>query len=194
MYSIKIGLKFGDMTVSCNTYREAMNKYEEIKKEYSNIPCTITVCKEDQIQFVKNNKNSFDNFLYKLLDTLEEIGKYQIDMSEAENEYHQLKNKMYHDLEEVNLEGLSDNEQLDILHNMKNNLTKRRLIENENAKNYGFYSTYNTILDSLDRYFHSHKKTKERQGQNRFNNNYYKESAKIKKDKLDKINNLRELI
>ena len=34
MYLIKIELKYGEFTVSAETYQEAINEYKEIKEEY----------------------------------------------------------------------------------------------------------------------------------------------------------------
>jgi hypothetical protein len=193
MYLIKIELKYGEFTVSAETYQEAINEYKEIKEEYKSIPCKITMYKEDQIQFVKENSNhSFDTLFKNLLDALEELGKYQIELNEKEDEFNRIKDRIYHNIEETNLNELSIDEQLNLLHNAKSEFTKRRLIKIENQKNYGFYKTYQMIIERMLSYVDSgEKKVRERENASRYNKPYYNEDIKVKEKLLKKIDKMR---
>lgn len=188
-YSIEIKLKYGEFTVSASTYQECMSKYSEIKEEYKNIPCEIVVYKKDQVQFVKQNKKDTIESLYKdLKNVMIKIAAHQIELCTKEEKYHQVKNKLYHELEELNLDGMSTEEQADYLQNMKGELTKRRLIEIENRKSFAFYNCYNAILAAMEDY-HKKRVSREATNQTRYNNIYYTENIKVKQDKLAKLLN-----
>lgn len=188
-YLIRIKLKYGEFSVSANTYAECMTKYKEIKEEYKNMPCEIIVTKQEKIQFVKQNKKDTMETLYnELKNVMIKIGQHQIDMLTREEKYHQVKNRLYHDLEEINLDNMNETEKANYLDNMKSELTKRRLIEIENRCNFAFYDCYNIILTTMEDY-KNNKKAKEGLSQERFGNKYYKESIKIKKEKLNKLIN-----
>lgn len=188
-YLIKIKLKYGEFSVSANTYAECMTKYKEIKEEYKNMPCEIIVTKQEKIQFVKQNKKDTMETLYnELKNVMIKIGQHQIDMLTKEEKYHQVKNRLYHDLEEINLDNMSETDKADYLDSMKSELTKRRLIEIENRCNFAFYDCYNVILTAMEDY-KNNKKSKEGLSQQRFGNKYYKESMKVKQEKLDKLIN-----
>ena len=192
MYSIEIKMKYGKFKVKSDNYQECMNKYKEIKEEYSKIPCEIIVYKDDEVQFIKgNSEESFENLYNKLIDILLEMGQYQIDISSEEKEYGEIKNKLYHSLEEMDLSETSDKEQLTFLNKMKGELSKRRLIENENRKLYAFDRVYRIILDELNVYKNKEKETKEEASINRYTNVYYKEGVKAKRNRIKEINNLK---
>lgn len=192
MYKIKIGLKYGSFSVKSDTYKECMEKYHEIKNEYANIPAEITVYKDDKIQFVKyTGKKSFEKLYNNLIDNLIEIGKYQVEVTREEHNYGKVKNDLYHELEELDLGELDDRKQLDFLNNMKSELTKRRITENENRKLYGFDKAYNTILDALNNYIQKEKPIKDEASVKRYNETYYTESNGKKKEKIKKLQNLK---
>lgn len=188
-YLIKIKLKYGEFSVSANTYAECMAKYKEIKEEYKNMSCEIIVTKQEKIQFVKQNKKDTIETLYnELKNVMIKIGQHQIDMLTKEEKYHQVKNRLYHDLEEINLDNMSETDKADYLDSMKSELTKRRLIEIENRCNFAFYDCYNVILTAMEDY-KNNKKSKEGLSKQRFGNKYYKESIKVKQEKLDRLIN-----
>lgn len=188
-YLIEIKLKYGECAVKCNTYSECMEKYKEIKEEYKNVPCEIIVTKKDKIQFVKQNKKDTMESLYnELKNVMIKIGQHQIDSLNEELKYHQVKNKLYHDLEETDISSMSETEKASYLDHMKLQLTKRRLIELENQSNFAFYGCYNTILSVMKDYNIS-KKRRENAGKERYNAKYYQESIKDKKEKLNKLIN-----
>lgn len=192
MYSIEIKMKYGKFKVKSDNYQECMNKYKEIKEEYSKIPCEIIVYKDDEVQFIKgNSKESFENLYNKLIDILLEMGQYQIDISSEEKKYGEIKNKLYHSLEEMDLSETTDKEQLTFLNKMKGELSKRRLIENENKKLYAFDRVYRKILDELNVYKNKERETKEEASINRYTNVYYKEGVKAKRNRIKEINNLK---
>jgi len=192
MYKIKIGLKYGSFSLKADSYKECMEKYNEIKQEYSNIPAEITVYKDDKVQFVKHTgKKSFEKLYNNLIDNLIEIGKYQVEMTKNENTYGNVKNKLYHQLEELDLGELEETKQLEFLNNMKSELTKRRITENENRKLYGFDKAYNTILDALSNYIQKEKPIKDEASIKRYNEKYYTESNGEKKEKIKKLHNLK---
>lgn len=166
-----------------------MSKYNEIKEEYKNIPCEIVVYKKDQVQFIKQNKKDTIESLYKdLKNIMIKIAAHQIELCTKELQYHQIKNKLYHELEELNLDDMNTEEQADYLQYMKSELTKRRLIEIENRKSFAFYNCYNAILTAMEDY-HNKKVSREATTQTRYKNIYYTESIKVKQDKLTKLLN-----
>lgn len=187
-YLIRIKLKYGEFSVSANTYAECMTKYKEIKEEYKNMPCEIIVTKQDQVQFIKKKDNTIEDLYKELKNVMIKIGQHQIDMLTKEEKYHQVKNRLYHDLEEINLDNMSETDKADYLDSMKSELTKRRLIEIENRCNFAFYDCYNVILTAMEDY-KNNKKAKEGLSKQRFGNKYYKESIKVKQEKLDKLIN-----
>lgn len=192
MYKIKIGLKYGSFSVKSDTYKECMEKYNEIKQEYSNIPAEITVYKDDKVQFVKyTGKKSFEKLYNNLIDNLIEIGKYQVEVTREEHNYGKVKNDLYHELEELDLGELDDRKQLEFLNNMKSELTKRRITECENRKLYGFDKAYNTILDALNNYIQKEKPIKDEASVKRYNETYYTESNGKKKEKIKRLQNLK---
>ena len=192
MYKIKIGLKYGSFSVKSDTYKECMEKYYEIKDEYANIPAEITVYKDDKVQFVKyTGKKSFEKLYNNLIDNLIEIGKYQVEVTREEHNYGKVKNDLYHELEELDLGELDDRKQLEFLNNMKSELTKRRITENENRKLYGFDKAYNTILEALSNYIQKEKPIKDEASIKRYNEKYYTESNGEKKEKIKKLHNLK---
>lgn len=188
-YLIRIKLKYGEFSVSANTYAECMTKYKEIKEEYKNIPCEIIVTKQEKIQFVKQNKKDTMETLYnELKNVMIKIGQHQIDLLNEESEYNQIKNKLYHDLEETDTTNMSETEKAKYLDHMKLQLTKRRLTEIENQYNYAFYGCYNHILSAMEGYNVS-KNRREKSGKERYNSQYYKEGVNVKKKKLNKLIN-----
>lgn len=192
MYKIKMNLKYGSFSIKSDTYKEIMEKYNEVKEEYKNIPAEITVYKDDNVMFVKNTgEKSFEKLYNNLIDNLIEIGKYQIEMTKNENVYGNVKNKLYHNLEELDLGELDEKSQLDFLNNMKNLLTKRRITENENRKLYAFDKAYNTILDTLSNYLYKEKPVKDEASIKRYDDIYYTETKAKKKDKIKKLYNLK---
>lgn len=91
----------------------------------------------------------------------------------------------------MDLSETSDKEQLTFLNKMKGELSKRRLIENENRKLYAFDRVYRIILDELNVYKNKEKETKEEASINRYTNVYYKEGVKAKRNRIKEINNLK---
>ena len=91
----------------------------------------------------------------------------------------------------MDLSETTDKEQLTFLNKMKGELSKRRLIENENRKLYAFDRVYRIILDELNVYKNKEKETKEEASINRYTNAYYKEGIKAKRNRIKEINNLK---
>ena len=77
---------------------------------------------------------------------------FQINLSKNEKKYTTCRNELYHDLETTDLSQLSTDEQIDYLMNMKSQLNKRRIIEEENKKLFGFYESFTAIYDIIMKY------------------------------------------
>lgn len=190
-YLIRINMKYGNMNVNAgDDYNNALGIYRNVKKEYENIPCTIELYNKEKedIQFVrKNNGVTFDELLNNFKDALIELARYQVKLCKEEKQYTELRNQLYHDLENTDLSELDDYEQIKVLHNMKKELSKRRLIEEENIKNYGFYNCFKTCYKALQSYEDGKGNIKRSTG--RFGDAYYKESINDKKGRVKNLLN-----
>ena len=140
-YELNINMEYGCMRVNLgDTYKEAMEKYNKVKVDYSDIPCVMTVTDNSKVLFVKENKDqSFDKLYNQLLSILAEMSKLQLNMSKKEKKFTALRNEMYHELECKDLSELSTEEQAEYLMKMKSELNKRRIIESQNQKQYAFF-------------------------------------------------------
>ena len=126
----------GEMNINLgDIYKEALEKYNKVKADYTNVPCKMKVedTEKKQVLFVKENKeNSFEKAYNQLLSSLIEMSRMQLNLSKNEKKYTECRNNLYHDLETTDLSQLSTDEQIDYLMNMKSQLNKRRIIEEEN--------------------------------------------------------------
>ena len=170
-----------------DTYKEAMEKYNKVKVEYSDIPCVMTVTDNSKVLFVKENKDqSFDKLYNQLLSILAEMSKLQLNMSKKEKKFTALRNEMYHELECKDLSELNTEEQAEYLMKMKSELNKRRIIESQNQKQYAFFDTFTKIYDLVMEYEEKREKM-EHHGCERFGKAYYKEDASAKKERSKKL-------
>lgn len=178
--------------LSFNTHKKAMCKYKEIKDFYESVPCTIKFYNEDEVQFIKTPEKDFTKLYNNFVDSLIELGRYQVEMCKNEDKLHELRNKLYHQLEQMDLSEMTDDEQLEYLLNTKNSLTKRRINENENRLNFGFSECFNSIYESLCAYGNT-KAKKEEQGIGRYKKDYYTEDMAKKKRRIKKLHELKRV-
>ena len=189
-YKMNIEMKYGCMNINLgSTYKEALEKYNKVKTDYINVPCKMKVedTEKKQVLFVKENKeNSFEKAYNQLLSSLIEISRMQLNLSKNEKKYTTCRNELYHDLETTDLSQLSTDEQIDYLMNMKSQLNKRRIIEEENKKLFGFYESFTAIYDIIMKY-EENKEKLNNQGVHRYGKTYYKENASVKKERNKRL-------
>ena len=187
-YELNINMEYGCMRVNLgDTYKEAMEKYNKVKVDYSDIPCVMTVTDNSKVLFVKENKDqSFDKLYNQLLSILAEMSKLQLNMSKKEKRFTALRNEMYHETELLDVGQMTVEQQAEYLMNMKNKLTQRRIIETENQKQYAFFDTFTKIYDLVIEYEEKREKM-EHHGCERFGKAYYKEDASAKKERSKKL-------
>ena len=187
-YELNINMEYGNMRVKLgDTYKEAMEKYNKVKADYSDIPCVMTVTDNSKVLFVKENKDeSFDKLYDQLLSILVEMSKLQLNMSKKEKRFTALRNEMYHELECKDLSELNTEEQAEYLMKMKSELNKRRIIESQNQKQYAFFDTFTKIYDLVMEYEEKREKM-EHHGCERYGKTYYKEDASAKKERSKKL-------
>ena len=183
-YKMNIEMKYGCMNINLgSTYKEALEKYNKVKADYANVPCKMKVedTEKKQVLFVKENKeNSFEKAYNQLLSSLIEMSRMQLNLSKNEKKYTTCRNELYHDRETTDLSQLSTDEQIDYLMNMKSQLNKRRIIEEENKKLFGFYDTFTKIYDLIMEYEENREKLNN-MGSHRYGNEYYREDNSVKK-------------
>ena len=187
-YELNINMEYGNMRVNLgDTYKEAMEKYNKVKADYSDIPCVMTVTDNSKVLFVKENKDqSFDKLYNQLLSTLVEMSKLQLNMSKKEKRFTALRNEMYHELECKDLSELNTEEQAEYLIKMKNELNKRRIIETQNQKQYAFFDTFTKIYDLVIEYEEKREKM-EHHGCERYGKAYYREDVSAKKERAKRL-------
>ena len=183
-YKMSIEMKYGVMNINLgDIYKEALEKYNKVKSDYANIPCKMKVedTEKNQVLFIKENKeNSFEKAYNQLLSSLIEMSRMQLNLSKNEKKYTECRNNLYHDLETTDLSQLSTDEQIDYLMNMKSQLNKRRIIEEENKKLFGFYESFTAIYDIIMEYEDNREKLNN-MGSHRYGNEYYREDNSVKK-------------
>ena len=187
-YKMSIEMEYGVMNINLSdTYKEAMVKYNKVKADYSEVPCKMIVKDNEDVLFIKDNKEqSFDKLYKQLLSTLAEMSKLQLNMSKREKKFTALRNEMYHKLECEDLSGLTIEEQSEYLMKMKSELNKRRIIETQNQKQYAFFDTFTKIYDLVMEYEEKREKM-EHHGCERYGKTYYKEDASIKKERAKRL-------
>ena len=187
-YELNINMEYGNMRVNLgDTYKEAMEKYNKVKVDYSDIPCVMTVTDNSKVLFVKENKDqSFDKLYDQLLSILVEMSKLQLNMSKKEKKFTALRNEMYHELECKDLSELNTEEQAEYLMKMKSELNKRRIIESQNQKQYAFFDTFTKIYDLVMEYEEKREKM-EHHGCERYGKAYYREDVSAKKERSKKL-------
>ena len=189
-YKMNIEMKYGCMNINLgSTYKEALEKYNKVKSDYVNVPCKMKVedTEKKQVLFVKENKeNSFEKAYNQLLSSLIEMSRMQLNLSKNEKKYTTCRNELYHDLETTDLSQLSTDEQIEYLMNMKSQLSKRRIIEEENKKLFGFYESFTAIYDIIMKY-EENKEKLNNQGVHRYGKTYYKENASVKKERNKRL-------
>ena len=189
-YKMNIEMKYGCMNINLgSTYKEALEKYNKVKLDYANVPCKMKVedTEKKQVLFVKENKeNSFEKAYNQLLSSLIEMSRMQLNLSKNQKKYTECRNNLYHNLETTDLSQLSTDEQIDYLMNMKTQLNKRRIIEEENKKLFGFYESFIAIYDIIMKY-EENKEKLNNQGVHRYGKTYYKENASVKKERNKRL-------
>ena len=189
-YIARVSMKYGKMGIGLgDDYNKAIEKYKEIKEEYKGITCEIQFYNSvrDEVHFTKVNKeDSFEELYNKLIHTLADMSKYQIEMLRKEEKYGEVRNAMYHNLEETDLSELSTKEQAELLFKMKSELTQRRLNEEENQRNYAFFKAFRNICKEIEKY-NDEKDNRLHHNQGRFGNDYYKEPLSEKKRRTKKL-------
>ena len=189
-YKMNIEMKYGCMNINLgSTYKEALEKYNKVKLDYANVPCKMKVedTEKKQVLFVKENKeNSFEKAYNQLLLSLIEMSRMQLNLSKNEKKYTTCRNELYHDLDTTDISQLSTDEQIDYLMNMKSQLNKRRIIEEENKKLFGFYESFTAIYDIIMKY-EENKEKLNNHGVHRYGKTYYKENASVKKERNKRL-------
>ena len=187
-YKMSIEMEYGVMNINLSdTYKEAMVKYNKVKADYSEVPCKMIVKDNEDVLFIKDNKEqSFDQLYKQLLSTLVEMSKLQLNMSKKEKKFTALRNELYHKLECEDLSGLNTEEQAEYLMKMKSELNKRRIIETQNQKQYAFFDTFTKIYDLIIEYEDKREKM-EHHGCERYGKTYYKEDASAKKERSKRL-------
>ena len=189
-YKLNIEMQYGCMNINLgDVYKEALEKYNKVKADYINVPCKMKVedTEKKQVLFIKENKeNSFEKAYNQLLSSLIEMSRMQLNLSKNEKKYTECRNNLYHDLETTDLSQLSTDEQIDYLMNMKSQLNKRRIIEEENKKLFGFYESFTAIYDIIMKY-EENKEKLNNQGVHRYGKTYYKEDASAKKERTKRL-------
>ena len=187
-YKMSIEMEYGVMNINLSdTYKEAMVKYNKVKADYSEVPCKMIVKDNEDVLFIKDNKEqSFDKLYNQLLSILAEMSKLQLNMSKKEKRFTALRNEMYHELECKDLSELDTEEQAEYLMKMKSELNKRRIIESQNQKQYAFFDTFTKIYDLVMEYEEKREKM-EHHGCERFGKAYYKEDASAKKERSKRL-------
>ena len=187
-YKMSIEMEYGVMNINLgDIYKEAMVKYNKVKADYSEVPCKMIVKDNEDVLFIKDNKEqSFDELYNQLLSILAEMSKLQLNMSKKEKKFTALRNEMYHELECKDLSELNTEEQAEYLMKMKSELNKRRIIESQNQKQYAFFDTFTKIYDLVIEY-EEKKEKMQHHGSERFGKKYYKEDASAKKERAKKL-------
>ena len=187
-YKMSIEMEYGVMNINLgDIYKEALEKYNKVKADYSEVPCKMIVKDNEEVLFIKENKDqSFDKLYNQLLSILAEMSKLQLNMSKKEKKFTALRNEMYHELECKDLSELSTEEQAEYLMKMKSELNKRRIIESQNQKQYAFFDTFTKIYNLVIEY-EEKKEKMEHHGCERFGKAYYKEDASAKKERAKKL-------
>ena len=189
-YKLNIEMQYGCMNINLgDVYKEALEKYNKVKADYTNVPCKMKVedTEKNQVLFIKENKeNSFEKAYNQLLSSLIEMSRLQLNLSKNEKKYTECRNELYHDLETTDISQLSADEQIDYLMNMKSQLNKRRIIEEENKKLFGFYESFTAIYDIIMKY-EENKEKLNNQGVHRYSKTYYKENASVKKERNKRL-------
>ena len=187
-YKMSIEMEYGVMNINLSdTYKEAMVKYNKVKADYSEVPCKMIVKDNEDVLFVKDNKEqSFDQLYKQLLSTLAEMSKLQLNMSKKEKKFTALRNELYHKLECEDLSKLNTEEQAEYLMKMKSELNKRRIIETQNQKQYAFFDTFTKIYDLVMEYEEKREKM-EHHGCERYGKAYYREDVSAKKERAKRL-------
>ena len=141
-------------------------------------------------RFNKTPEKDFDKLYNNLIDAMLGLAKYQVELSKSENKLHEVRNALYHDLEERDLATMSDDEQIKYLQNMKGELTKRRITESDNQKNFAFSDCFNQMYNSLCSYV-GVREEREDLGRTRYKKAYYTEDMSAKKNRVKKLHSLK---
>lgn len=190
-YVLNIETKYGIQNIKCgDDYNQAMTKYKEIKEFYSSVPCTIKFYNQDDVQFIKTPEKDFKKLYNNLVDDVIALAKYQVELSKSESKLQEVRNSLYHDLEETDLSKLTEEEQLTYLMKMKSELTKRRINEEENKRNFAFFDCFIKIYESLCSY-NGIREEKEDLGSSRYKKVYYTEDMGTKKNRVKKLHSLK---
>ena len=187
-YKMVIEMEYGTMNINLgDIHKEAMIKYNKVKTDYSEVPCKMIVKDNEDVLFIKDNKEqSFDQLYKQLLSTLAEMSKLQLNMSKREKKFTALRNEMYHKLECEDLSKLNTEEQAEYLMKMKSELNKRRIIETQNQKQYAFFDTFTKIYDLVMEYEEKREKM-EHHGCERYGKAYYREDVSAKKERAKRL-------
>lgn len=190
-YEVKISLEYGNINVpATDNYNQALDKYREVKQQFNSVPCEIILWNNDKgcQQFISKNKpdKEFDKLYNQIKDALNKMTKIQIELLQQEEELSRTKNKSYHAIEETDINDLD----LNMLINLKLDLSKRRIIKENNQQFYAFFDCYNKMIELLKSY-KNEKHDKLLHNSNKIHQSkYYKESINVKKKRLSVISDL----
>lgn len=191
-YTIMIGLDYGKMNVECgDNYNLAIQKYKEIKKDFYNTPATITLYNNEKHieQFTTKTKNeySFEKLYNELIDKIIQINEIGEELTKKEKKLAESKNNSYHMIEETDYDDLS----MDILLDLKKNLTQRRLVKDENKEYYAWHECNCKIIEILKDYKEARHDKITGSKWNIYRSKYYKEGTNCKEKRISILKDLK---
>lgn len=189
-FAIELKLKYGKLNKTAETYNEALDIYREMKNEYANVTCEISVInlETNNVLFTKfnNRENSFESNYEKLMESLINIARLEIELKDKEKEYNDYKRDFYHKIEQTNLEDID----LEMLEDFKTDLTKRRIVKQESRRCYAFHQTLLGMIDLLSDYKKNQYQMENAGSTVIYRKSYYTESPKLKVQRYEQLKEL----
>lgn len=191
-YEVQVKLNYGEMNIECgDNYNDAIAKFKKVKNDFLNVPATITLYNNDKDieQFTSKTESdcNFTKLYNELVDTLVKINEVSTKLNEQEKELAEEKNKSYHKIEEMDYDELD----VEMLLDLKKNLTKRRIVKEENREFYAFHEANCKILEILSD-FKRIRPSKIHEGKNKaYRQKYYKENKNCKERRISVAKDLK---
>ncbi|MCC0642218.1 hypothetical protein [Clostridioides sp. ES-S-0049-03] len=169
-YVTKIDMKYGSTQFGFEKYNDALDKYSELKEEFKYVPCVIKLHSYVAHKDLYMKKIKADGFEKKYSDIKKLLNLFTEDKQKILNELSycdKRRDEILHEIEEMNLDTTSLNDKLNVLKELKNILTKRRLVKGELNKYFVFDNTLNEVNQKLEKYEIKYKSL-ENQGKSKF--------------------------
>lgn len=191
-YEIKINLNYGNMNVPVgDDYNKAVEEYKKIKNDFINTPATITLWNNEKgiEQFVSkvDNKYEFKKYYNELINILIKINSLGKELVLTEKELSEKKTKSYHDIELTDYDDLS----MDMLINLKKDLTIRRLTKECSKEYYAFHELNCKLIELLKDYKSARHGKLLDSCSKTYYSKFYKESSKNKDKRISMLNDLK---